>query len=374
MAGAISPVGDQVGDRRVAHVWRGVIEEYRHRLPVGPDTPVVTLREGGTPLLPAPWLSEQTGCEVHLKVEGVNPTGSFKDRGMTVAVSKAAEAGAEAVVCASTGNTSASMAAYAVRAGMRPVVLIPDGKIAGPKLAQAVVHGGVIASVQGNFDDCLRLARELADTYPVALVNSVNPYRLAGQKTAAFEIVDDLGDAPDLHVLPVGNAGNISAYWMGYTEYADHRDGGAIATHRPRMWGFQAAGAAPFVHGGPVSSPETVASAIRIGNPASWDLAIAARDDSGGLIDAVTDEQILAAQQELSGREGMFVEPASAAGVAGLLHYARTGRLDRGQRVVVTVTGHGLKDVDTASAFYGEIRPYVVPVEAAAAAAALGLS
>ncbi|HEY9409087.1 MAG TPA: threonine synthase [Jiangellaceae bacterium] len=352
------------------HLWRGVIEEYRDRLPVTDATPVVTLREGGTPLVPAPWLSEQTGCEVHLKVEGANPTGSFKDRGMTVAVSKAAEDGAEAVVCASTGNTSASMAAYAVRAGMRPVVLIPDGKIAGPKLAQAVVHGGVIASVQGNFDDCLRLARELAETYPVALVNSVNAYRLAGQKTAAFEVVDDLGDAPDLHVLPVGNAGNISAYWLGYTEYAD--DG--PASRRPRMWGFQAAGSAPLVVGHPVSDPETVASAIRIGNPASWDLAVAARDDSGGLVDAVTDEQILAAQQELSGREGLFVEPASAAGVAGLLHYARTGRLDRGQRIVVTVTGHGLKDVDTASAYYGEIRPYLVPADAAAAAAALGLA
>src|SRR5690606_8180731 len=302
--------------------------------------------------------------------EGVNPTGSFKDRGMTVAVSKAVEQGAEAVVCASTGNTSASAAAYAVRAGLRPVVLLPDGKIAGPKLAQAVVHGGVIASVEGNFDDCLRLARELADTYPVALVNSVNAYRLAGQKTAAFEIVDDLGDAPDLHVLPVGNAGNISAYWMGYCEY--HESG--PATSRPRMWGFQAAGAAPFVHGGPVTSPDTVASAIRIGSPASWDLAIAARDDSGGLIDAVTDEQILAAQQELSGREGLFVEPASAAGVAGLLHYSRTGRLDPGQRIVVTVTGHGLQDGDNASAFYGELRPCVVPADVSAAASALGLA
>jgi threonine synthase len=288
---------------------------------------------------------------------------------MTVAISKAAEQGAEVVVCASTGNTSASAAAYAVRAGMRPVVLIPDGKVAGPKLAQAVVHGGVIASVRGNFDDCLRLARSLAETYPVALVNSVNPFRLAGQKTAAFEIVDDLGDAPDIQVLPVGNAGNISAYWMGYTEYAQT----GPAKHRPRMWGFQAAGAAPFVHGGPVTTPETVASAIRIGNPASWDLAIAARTDSGGLIDAVTDDQILAAQQELSGREGLFVEPASAAGVAGLLHYSRTGRLDTGQRIVVTVTGHGLKDVDTASAFYGEIRPYVISADVTTAASTLGL-
>jgi threonine synthase len=354
----------------VAHLWRGVIEEYRDRLPVTPATPVVTLREGGTPLVPGPWLSEQTGCEVYLKVEGVNPTGSFKDRGMTVAVSKAAEEGATAVVCASTGNTSASMAAYAVRAGLRPVVLIPDGKISGPKLAQAVVHGGVIAAVQGNFDDCLKLARELADSYPVALVNSVNPYRLAGQKTAAFEVVDDLGDAPDIHVLPVGNAGNISAYWMGYNEYADD----AVAKRRPRMWGFQAAGAAPLVIGRPVERPETVASAIRIGAPASWDRAIAARDESDGLIDAVTDAAILAAQQELSGREGLFVEPASAAGVAGLLEYARSGRLDPGQHVVVTVTGHGLKDVDTASLSYGEIRPRVVPAQAGAAADALGLA
>jgi threonine synthase len=331
---------------------------------------MVTLREGGTPLVPGPWLSEQTGCEVYLKVEGVNPTGSFKDRGMTVAVSKAAEEGATAVVCASTGNTSASMAAYAVRAGLRPVVLIPDGKISGPKLAQAVVHGGVIAAVQGNFDDCLKLARELADSYPVALVNSVNPYRLAGQKTAAFEVVDDLGDAPDIHVLPVGNAGNISAYWMGYNEYADD----AVAKRRPRMWGFQAAGAAPLVIGRPVERPETVASAIRIGAPASWDRAIAARDESDGLIDAVTDAAILAAQQELSGREGLFVEPASAAGVAGLLEYARSGRLDPGQHVVVTVTGHGLKDVDTASLSYGEIRPRVVPAQAGAVADALGLA
>jgi threonine synthase len=351
-------------------LWRGVIEEYRNRLPVTPSTPVVTLREGGTPLVPSPWLSEQTGCEVHLKVEGVNPTGSFKDRGMTVAMSKAAEEGAEAVVCASTGNTSASMSAYAVRAGMRPVVLVPDGKIAGPKLAQAVVHGGVIAAVDGNFDDCLRLARELADTYPVALVNSVNPYRLAGQKTAAFEVVDDLRDAPDIHVLPVGNAGNISAYWMGYREYAS--DG--PATRLPRMWGFQAAGAAPLVHGVPVANPETVASAIRIGNPASWELAVRAREDSQGLIDAVTDEQILAAQQELSGREGLFVEPASAAGVAGLLERARDGRLDTGQLIVVTVTGHGLKDVDTASAFYGEIRPFPIAADPSAAAPARRLA
>ncbi|MFW6092038.1 MAG: threonine synthase [Actinomycetota bacterium] len=351
------------------HLWRGVIEEYRDRLPVAATTPVVTLREGGTPLVPSPWLSEITGCDVRLKVEGTNPTGSFKDRGMTVAISKALEEGATAVVCASTGNTSASAAAYAVRAGMTPIVLVPEGKIAGPKLAQAVVHGGVIATVDGSFDDCLRLARELADRYPVALVNSLNPHRLAGQKTAAFEVVDDLGDAPDVHVLPVGNAGNIAAYWMGYQEYA----ASGPATRSPRMWGFQAAGAAPIVHGAPVANPETVASAIRIGNPASWHLANAARSESKGLIEAVTDEQILAAQLRLSGSEGLFVEPASAAGIAGLLALAEAGRVDAGQQVVVTVTGHGLKDVDTASAYYGEIRPYAVPTDVREAAAALGL-
>jgi threonine synthase len=354
----------------MTHLWRGVIDEYRSRLPVSDATPVITLREGGTPLVPSAWLSGMTGCSVHLKVEGSNPTGSFKDRGMTVTISKALEEGAKAVVCASTGNTSASAAAYAVRAGMMPIVLVPDGRIAGPKLAQAVVHGGRIVAVDGTFDDCLRLARSLAADYPVALVNSLNPHRLAGQKTAAFEIVDDLGDAPDVHVLPVGNAGNISAYWMGYQEYA--ADG--PATRRPRMWGFQASGAAPIVRGEPVAEPVTVASAIRIGNPASWELAVAARDDSGGLIDEVTDEQILVAQQELSSREGLFVEPASAAGVAGLVAATASGRVDPGQVVVVTVTGHGLKDVDTASAAYGDIRPDVVPADVAAAASVLGFA
>ena len=354
----------------MTHLWRGVIEEYRFRLPVSDMTPVVTLREGGTPLIPSAWLSGMTGCSVHLKVEGSNPTGSFKDRGMTVAISKALEEGAKAVVCASTGNTSASAAAYAVRAGMTPIVLVPDGKIASPKLSQAVVHGGRIVAVEGNFDDCLRLARALADDYPVALVNSLNPHRLAGQKTAAFEIVDDLGDAPDVHVLPVGNAGNISAYWMGYQEYAAD----AVATRRPRMWGFQATGAAPIVRGEPVADPVTVASAIRIGNPASWQLAVTARDESHGLIDEVTDEQILVAQQELSGREGLFVEPASAAGVAGLVAATAAGQVDPGQIIVVTVSGHGLKDVDTASAAYGDVRPELVPADIGAAASALGFA
>jgi len=354
----------------VAHLWRGVIEEYRDWMPVTPTTAVITLQEGGTPLVPSAWLSELTSCTVLLKVEGSNPTGSFKDRGMTVAISMALEEGAKAVVCASTGNTGASAAAYAVRAGMTPIVLVPQGRVAGPKLAQAVVHGGRIVAVDGSFDDCLRLARGLADEYPVALVNSLNPHRLTGQKTAAFEIVDALGDAPDVHVLPVGNAGNIAAYWMGYQQYAAR----GLAGRHPRMWGFQAEGAAPIVRGEPVPKPETVASAIRIGDPASWQLALAARDESGGLIEAVTDEQILSAQRDLSSRDGLFVEPASAAGVAGLVATAADGRVDPGQIVVVTVTGHGLKDVDTASAAYGDVRPDVVPPDVRAAASVLGLA
>jgi threonine synthase len=354
----------------MAHLWRGVIEEYRDRLPVTSATPVITLHEGGTPLVRAAWLSAQTGCDVYCKVEGCNPTGSFKDRGMTLAISKAAEEGAKAVVCASTGNTSASAAAYAAAADMTPVVLIPAGKIARGKLAQAVMHGAQVLQVDGNFDDCLELARELSERYPVALVNSVNPFRLQGQKTGAFEVVDYLGDAPDLHVLPTGNAGNISAYWLGYCEYA--ADG--PATHRPRMWGVQAAGAAPLVRGEPVRSPETVATAIRIGNPASWDLAIAARDESGGAITAVDDTAILDAQAALAAHDGLFVEPASAAPVAGLLEAARAGTLASGQRVVVTVTGQGLKDIDTAMDHHGEVDTAVVGVDAAAAAEALGLA
>ena len=352
---------------RARGAWRGVIEEYRDWLPVSADTPVVSLSEGGTPLVRANVVSELTGCEVHLKVEGANPTGSFKDRGMTMAISKAAEDGAKAVICASTGNTSASAAAYAVRAGMVCAVLIPDGKIALGKMSQALAHGARILQVAGNFDDCLRLALDLAENYPVALVNSVNPDRLEGQKTAAFEIVEALGDAPDLHVLPVGNAGNISAYWMGYTEY----EKAGLATHRPKMYGFQAAGAAPFVTGAPVPNPQTLATAIRIGNPASWDLAIAARDESGGLIEAVTDRQILSAYRLLAAREGVFVEPASAAGIAGLLRLAEDGRLERGQRITVTVTGNGLKDPDWA--INGAPTPPKIPVDAATAAGVLGL-
>lgn len=350
--------------------WRGVIEEYRNLLPVTAETPVVTLGEGGTPLLPAPRISARTGCDVYLKVEGQNPTGSFKDRGMTVAISRAVQDGAKAVICASTGNTSASAAAYAARAGLTCAVLVPRGKIALGKLAQALVHGARLLQIDGNFDDCLELARKLAVDFPVALVNSVNPYRLQGQKTAAFEIVDDLGDAPDIHCLPVGNAGNIAAYWMGYNQYP----AAGKAARRPRMFGFQASGAAPIVRGEPVSLPRTIATAIRIGNPASWRLAEAARDESGGLIESVTDRQILAAYRLLAREEAIFAELASAASVAGLLQACENGQAAIGSRVVCTVTGNGLKEPDWAVS--GAPAPPVVPVgegALAAAAAALGL-
>ncbi|OKL51737.1 threonine synthase [Buchananella hordeovulneris] len=359
----------------MAHQWRGLIEEYRERLPIAADDPVVSLLEGGTPLVPAPALSARVDAQVWVKVEGANPTGSFKDRGMTMAMSKVAATDTQMVVCASTGNTSASAAAYAVAAGLRCAVVLPTGKIAAGKLAQAIVHGAELVAVDGNFDDCLTMARSLAANYPVALVNSVNPYRLQGQKTAAFEIVDALGDAPDIHVLPVGNAGNISAYWMGYREYAG-LDAGADfapqATKTPRMWGVQAAGAAPFVSGAPVAQPETIATAIRIGNPASWELAIAARDQSGGAITAVSDAEILAAQALLAAEVGIFVEPASAASIAGLLAAHARGEVPAGARIVCTVTGNGLKDTATA---LGErqIEPTVIPPQAAAAAEFLGL-
>lgn len=350
-----------------AHIWRGIIEEYRDRLPVGPHTPVISLREGGTPLVRAESVSECTRCDVWLKVEGANPTGSFKDRGMTMAISKAAEEGAKAVICASTGNTSASAAAYAVRGGMVCAVLVPAGKIAMGKLAQALVHGAVLLQVDGNFDDCLVLARELSLEYPVALVNSVNPVRIEGQKTASFEIVDQLGDAPDIHCLPVGNAGNITAYWRGYVEYANDGE----ASRLPRMWGFQAAGAAPIVRGQPVARPQTLATAIRIGNPASWEFAEAARDESGGLIDMVTDREILQSYRSLAANEGVFVEPASAASVAGLIKMAAQGQLDPGQQIVCTVTGNGLKDPEWALS--GAPAPVGIPAEVNAAAEALGL-
>ncbi|WP_440071847.1 threonine synthase [Streptosporangium sp. OZ121] len=352
----------------MTRAWRGLIEEYRDRLPVTTATPVVTLLEGGTPLVPANRVSALTGCEVYLKVEGLNPTGSFKDRGMTMAISKAVEDGAKAVICASTGNTSASAAAYAVRAGLTCAVLVPRGKIAMGKLAQALVHGARLLQVEGSFDDCLEMTRKLSENYPIALVNSVNPFRLQGQKTAAFEIVDTLGDAPDIHCIPVGNAGNISAYWMGYTEYA--RDG--VATRTPRMFGFQASGAAPIVNGAPVTHPHTIATAIRIGNPASWQLAEAARDESGGVIQSVTDRQIAAAYKLLAQEEGVFVELASAAGVAGLLQAHAQGLVEPGQRIVCTVTGNGLKDPDWAIS--GAPTPVTIPIDAHAAATALELA
>jgi threonine synthase len=346
--------------------WRGVIEEYRDRLPVSAATPVVTLLEGGTPLVRSESLSDETGCEVFLKYEGANPTGSFKDRGMTMAISKAVEEGAKAVVCASTGNTSASAAAYAGRAGLTCAVLVPRGKVAVGKLAQTLVHGARVLEVEGNFDRALSLARDLAEQFPVTLVNSVNPYRLQGQKTAAFEVCDALGRAPDYHFMPVGNAGNISSYWLGYREL---EDGGAIE-RVPRMFGFQAEGAAPIVLGYPVENPETVATAIRIGNPASWGTAVTAASESGGEILAVSDEQIMSAYVRVA-REGLFAEPASAAGVAGLLELAGAGRLDAGATVVCVLTGHGLKDPDAVMTVAQ--RPSVVPDDADAVARELGL-
>ncbi len=315
--------------------WKGVIEEHRDRLPVSSDTPVVTLLEGGTPLIPAPAVSEIVERDVFFKFEGMNPTGSFKDRGMTLAVSKAVEEGARAVACASTGNTSASAAAYAARAGLECVVVLPAGKIAAGTLAQAVAHGARIVPIEGNFDDALEIVKVLAATYDVALVNSVNPYRIEAQKTAAFEVIDALGGAPAVHALPVGNAGNITAYWKGYSE----------AETAPAMWGFQAQGAAPIVYGEVFDSPETVATAIRIGNPASWKGAVEARDASGGRIEAVTDEEILDAYRLMSTKVGVFCEPASAAGVAGIIKFRDD--LPDGS-IVCTVTGHGLKDPDTA--------------------------
>ena len=362
----------------MAQLWRGVIREYADRLPTLEGAPVVTLGEGGTPLIPAAHLSGLVGAEVLVKYEGLNPTGSFKDRGMTTAMSVAARGGAKAVICASTGNTSASAAAYATKAGMACGVLVPDGKIAMGKLSQAIAHGATLLQVDGNFDDCLTLARKLAESYPVELVNSVNPARIEGQKTAAFEVVDALGDAPDIHCLPVGNAGNITAYWKGYREYLREGFAGQLpgpATRLPQMWGFQAQGAAPIVLGHPVDHPETIATAIRIGNPASWQQATAARDESGGLIEAVSDAQILAAHRLLSSKEGIFVEPASAASVAGLLAAHAAGRVPRGARIVCTVTGHGLTDPGWAlkNADGDEVTPTRVPVDAFSAASALGL-
>jgi threonine synthase len=343
--------------------WPGVIERYRQYLPVTEATPVVTLHEGGTPLLPAWKLSARVGARVFLKIEGANPTGSFKDRGMTVAISKAVEAGARAVVCASTGNTSASAAAYAARVGLRCAVVVPEGKVALGKLAQALVHGAVVLQVGANFDGALDIVRELPGRAPVVVVNSVNPHRIAGQKTAAFEIVDALGDAPDIQCMPVGNAGNITAHWAGYEEF--HRLG--RATRRPRMLGFQAAGAAPIVLGRPVEHPETIATAISIGRPASWRSAEAAAHDSGGAIAAVTDEQILDAYHFLAREEAVFCEPASAASVAGLL----ATEVSRDATVVCVLTGHGLKDPELAMSQVGA--PLQVAADVEAVVAALGV-
>lgn len=351
-----------------AHQWRGVIAEYRDRLPVTSSTPITSLCEGGTPLVFAETISKMLNNDVWLKYEGANPTGSFKDRGMTMAISKAAEVGAKAVICASTGNTSASAAAYATKAGMKPVVLVPQGKIAVGKLAQAIAHGAKLLQVEGNFDDCLMLARKLFDKYPVSLVNSVNPFRIEGQKTASFEIVDALGFAPDMHVLPVGNAGNITAYWKGYQEYFN--DG--IAKQLPQMWGFQAAGAAPIVLNEVVTKPETIATAIRIGNPASWKEAVVARDESGGLIDSVSDAEILSAYRLVASKEGIFVEPSSAAGIAGLIKKEREGKLPTGKKIVITVTGNGLKEVQWI--LDGADAPIVVPVDVDRAAQEIGLA
>jgi threonine synthase len=349
--------------------WRGVIRKYRDFLPIGGERWIVSLNEGWTPLIEAKRLREVLSCDmdVYLKFEGLNPTGSFKDRGMTVAVSKALEEGSRAVICASTGNTSASAAAYAARAGMKAYVLIPEGKIALGKLSQAMLHGAVVIQIQGNFDEALSIVREITEDYPITLVNSLNPYRIEGQKTAAFEVCDQLGEAPTHHFLPVGNAGNITAYWKGYREY---RERGRINS-LPKMMGFQAEGAAPIVRGHIVVRPETIATAIRIGNPASWEQAERARDESGGVIDMVSDEEILRAYRYLAQLEGVFGEPASAASVAGLIKMAERGVVKAGDRAVCTITGHGLKDPDSAIGI--SRKPVSIPARLDAVLAAMEL-
>jgi threonine synthase len=357
---------------------KGVIHRYRQFLPVSDSTPVISLSEGSTPLIHSPRLSEKAGAEVYLKYEGLNPTGSFKDRGMTVAISKAVEDGAKTVICASTGNTSAAAAAYAARAGVQCAVILPAGKIAIGKLAQAFVYGAKVVAIRGNFDDALRIVREFGGIDGVAIVNSINPHRIEGQKTASFEIIEDLGDAPDIHILPVGNAGNITAYWKGYREF--HAAG--RSTRLPKMVGFQAAGSAPIFFNQPIEKPDTVATAIRIGNPASWQAANNAVSESGGCIDIVTDEEILAAQAWLAANEGIFVEPASAASVAGLLKCHSNARCSGcpfasavrpGAKVVLTVTGHGLKDTETPVKF-GEFTPAEANANLAAVRAVLDKS
>ena len=357
--------------RRGSRQWRGVIHEHADRLDVSRATPVVTLGEGGTPLIEAHHLSERTGLRVFVKFEGMNPTGSFKDRGMTMAVTKAKEHGAKAVICASTGNTSASAAAYAAHGGLTSAVLVPDGKISMGKLSQAIAHKAHVLQVAGNFDDCLDIARDLAENYPIHLVNSVNNDRIEGQKTASFEVIDVLGRAPDFHFLPVGNAGNYTAYHRGYQEEAKRGSTSVM----PRMFGFQAAGSAPFITGERVTHPDTIATAIRIGNPASWDLALAAREDSDGYFGAIDDAGILAAHRLLSQEEGIFVEPSSAISVAGLLERVEAGVMPQGATVVLTVTGHGLKDPSWAlkDQHGDEIQPTKVPIDSAHIADVLGL-
>jgi threonine synthase len=349
--------------------WRGVIEEYRDFLPITDKTPIVTLFEGNTPLVPAPRLAEATDArmQIYLKCEGFNPTGSFKDRGMTVAISKALETGSCAVICASKGNTSAAAAAFAARAGIRAFVMVPKGSVALGKLSQAAIHGAKVLMVDGNFDQALTIVRQIAERYPVTLVNSVNPFRLEGQKTGAFEVCDQLGRAPDYHLIPVGNAGNITAYWRGYREY--HRAG--RVKELPRMVGFQAAGAAPIYENRIIEEPRTIATAIRIGNPASWGPALEAMKDSRGWIDIVTDEEIVRAYRLLAREEGIFMEPASAATVAGLIKLVKAGRFEPGSTLVLTLTGHGLKDPDTA--LESASRPTVVPPRVDAVLAQLGL-
>jgi threonine synthase len=333
--------------------WQGLIKAYREFLPKIKEENIVTLKEGNTPLYEAINLQKLfPGIKIYLKYEGLNPTGSFKDRGMTVAVSQAKEEGSNAVVCASTGNTSASAAAYAAKAGLKSIVLIPGGKIALGKLAQAIAYGAKVIAINGNFDDALKLVREISKKFPITLVNSINPYRLEGQKTASFEICDELKDAPSYVALPVGNAGNITAYWMGFKEYYNAKK----ITRLPKMLGFQAAGAAPIVENRVIENPETIATAIRIGNPASWRKAVAARDESGGLIDKVTDEEILEAYNLLAKKEGIFAEPASAASIAGVIKKYKEGFFKEGESVVCVLTGNGLKDPDTAVKLGGEIK------------------
>jgi threonine synthase len=346
--------------------WRGVIEEYREYLPVTDETPVITFHEGNTPLLYAKVISEMIRCQVYLKYEGANPTGSFKDRGMTLAISKAKEENCKAVACASTGNTSASASAYAARAGMDCIVIIPKGKIALGKLSQAIMHGAKVFEVDGNFDQALNLVRELGDKYPVEIVNSINPYRIEGQKTGAFEVCNQLDAVPDFHAIPVGNAGNITAYWKGYKEYY----GANKITSLPKMIGFQAEGAAPIVRGHPIENPETLATAIRIGNPASWKGAVAAAEESGGSISIVTDEEIVKAYQLVAQKEGLFCEPASAASVAGILKLAKAGKIPEGSTIVCILTGHGLKDPDNAIMFGA--KPVFIPCKLEAVVKQLG--